>query len=85
MELFTTATKEHDELRQGEAYISTQDKTPFTKFFLIESYGCAMNFADSEVVASILEKNGRGKKRCLTFFSFSKKVEKVNRSSWVAT
>ena len=63
MELFTTATKEHDELRQGEAYISTQDKTPFTKFFLIESYGCAMNFADSEVVASILEKNGYGSTR----------------------
>jgi tRNA-2-methylthio-N6-dimethylallyladenosine synthase len=63
MELFTTATKEHDELRQGEAYVSIQDKTPFTKFFLIESYGCAMNFADSEVVASILEKNGYGSTR----------------------
>lgn len=56
MELFTTVTKEHDEMRQGEAYVSTQNKAPFTKFFLIESYGCAMNFADSEVVASILEK-----------------------------
>ncbi|NQW78545.1 MAG: tRNA (N6-isopentenyl adenosine(37)-C2)-methylthiotransferase MiaB, partial [Chitinophagaceae bacterium] len=63
MELFTTATKEHDELRQGEAYESTQNKAPFTKFFLIESYGCAMNFADSEVVASILEKNGYGSTR----------------------
>ena len=63
MELFTTATKEHDEMRQGEAYESTQNKTPFTKFFLIESYGCAMNFADSEVVASILEKNGYGSTR----------------------
>lgn len=60
MELFTTATKEHDELRQGEAYESTQNKAPFTKFFLIESYGCAMNFADSEVVASILMGNGFG-------------------------
>jgi tRNA-2-methylthio-N6-dimethylallyladenosine synthase len=63
MELFTTATKEHDELRQGEAYESTQNKATFTKFFLIESYGCAMNFADSEVVASILEKNGYGSTR----------------------
>ena len=63
MELFTTATKEHDELRQGEAYESTQNKAPFSKFFLIESYGCAMNFADSEVVASILEKNGYGSTR----------------------
>lgn len=63
MELFTTATKEHDEMRQGEAYESTQKNLPFTKFFLIESYGCAMNFADSEVVASILEKNGYGSTR----------------------
>ena len=63
MELFTTVTKEHDEMRQGEAYVSTQNKAPFTKFFLIESYGCAMNFADSEVVASILEKNGYGSTR----------------------
>jgi len=63
MELFTTATKEHDELRQGEAYESAQNKAGFTKFFLIESYGCAMNFADSEVVASILEKNGYGSTR----------------------
>lgn len=28
--------------------------------FYIESYGCAMNFADSEVVASILNDNGYG-------------------------
>ncbi|MCE2675351.1 MAG: tRNA (N6-isopentenyl adenosine(37)-C2)-methylthiotransferase MiaB [Sediminibacterium sp.] len=63
MELFTTATKEHDEMRQGEAYVSRENKAPFTKFFLIESYGCAMNFADSEVVASILEKNGYGSTR----------------------
>jgi tRNA-2-methylthio-N6-dimethylallyladenosine synthase len=65
MELFTTATKEHDEERQGEAYVSTKNKVPFTKFFMIESYGCAMNFADSEVVASILEKNGYGSTRNL--------------------
>jgi tRNA-2-methylthio-N6-dimethylallyladenosine synthase len=65
MELLATATKEHDELRQGEAYESAQNKAGFTKFFLIESYGCAMNFADSEVVASILEKNGYGSTRNL--------------------
>ena len=28
------------------------------KKFYIESYGCAMNFADSEIVASILNDNG---------------------------
>ena len=47
--------KIHDENRQGEAFSS--DKTtsqPYNKYFYIESYGCAMNFADSEVVASIL-------------------------------
>ena len=63
MELFTTATKEHDELRQGEAYVSTLTKVPFAKHFYVESYGCAMNFADSEVVASILEQNGFGSTR----------------------
>ena len=29
-------------------------------YFYVESYGCAMNFADSEVVASILQSNGYG-------------------------
>lgn len=51
--------KEHDEARQGEAFAgksfaNSQNK----KLFYIESYGCAMNFADSEVVASILHENG---------------------------
>ncbi len=32
-------------------------------YFYVESYGCAMNFADSEVVASILEENGYGSTR----------------------
>jgi tRNA-2-methylthio-N6-dimethylallyladenosine synthase len=30
------------------------------KHFYIESYGCAMNFSDSEIVASILSKQGYG-------------------------
>ena len=29
-----------------------------TKKLYIESYGCQMNFSDSEIVASILDKNG---------------------------
>ena len=29
-----------------------------SKKFYIESYGCAMNFSDSEIVASILAKEG---------------------------
>lgn len=53
--------KTHDESRQGEAYAAApvNDK-PVYRHFYIESYGCAMNFADSEVVASILQNNGYG-------------------------
>ncbi|MEO6539897.1 MAG: radical SAM protein, partial [Ferruginibacter sp.] len=53
--------KEHDEARQGEAFAPFVNETGiFKKHFYIESYGCAMNFADSEVVASILLDNGYG-------------------------
>ncbi len=50
-----------DEARQGEAYTTL----PFeaernTKKFYIESYGCQMNFSDSEIVASILQGVGFG-------------------------
>jgi tRNA-2-methylthio-N6-dimethylallyladenosine synthase len=53
--------KKHDESRQGEAF-APKDSTnhSFEKKFYIESYGCAMNFADSEVIASILQKKGFG-------------------------
>lgn len=48
--------KKHDESRQGEAFAPAERiDLPFIKQFYIESYGCAMNFADSEVVASILQ------------------------------
>lgn len=53
--------KTHDESRQGEALAPSQaGNFPFAKKFYIESYGCAMNFADSEVVASILQDKGFG-------------------------
>jgi tRNA-2-methylthio-N6-dimethylallyladenosine synthase len=54
-----TLKKEHDETRQGESYypVSALDSSSSRKFY-IESYGCAMNFADSEVVASILQNAG---------------------------
>lgn len=59
--LNVVANKEHDENRQGEAFAPfAVDTNPYRKFFYIESYGCAMNFADSEVVASILMDNGFG-------------------------
>ncbi len=41
------------EERQGEVYESSQQSTG-SKHFYIESYGCQMNFSDSEIVASIL-------------------------------
>jgi tRNA-2-methylthio-N6-dimethylallyladenosine synthase len=63
MELYAIDTKTHDETRQGEAFESNSPKKHFDKFFYVESYGCAMNFADSEVVAAILENNGYGSTR----------------------
>ncbi len=53
-------TKIHDESRQGEALPAIVAPLDFDKKFYIESYGCQMNFADSEVVASILNSNGFG-------------------------
>ncbi len=56
--------KVQDEARQGEAFAPfTQGVNESTKKFYIESYGCAMNFADSEVVASILHTEGFGATR----------------------
>src|ERR1700737_887501 len=56
--------KFHDENRQGEAYAPfAQGNTEFRKKFYIESYGCQMNFADSEIVAAILQKDGFGATR----------------------
>jgi len=54
-------TKVHDEQRQGEAFSSReQESLLYSKKFYIESYGCAMNFNDSEIVASILNGEGFG-------------------------
>jgi tRNA-i(6)A37 thiotransferase enzyme MiaB len=58
--------KTHDEARQGEAYAPfSSDPNQYKKRFYIESYGCQMNFADSEIVASILNKEGYGATRNL--------------------
>ena len=57
----TTKLKQHDQKRQGEAYAPfVVNTSQYKKLFYIESYGCAMNFADSEVVASILQHHGFG-------------------------
>lgn len=53
--------KEIDEAKQGTAYAPhLGDQNIYKKKFYIESYGCAMNFSDSEIVASILKKEGFG-------------------------
>ena len=58
--------KVHDENRQGEAYAPfAVDENQYKKHFYIESYGCQMNFADSEIVASILQEQGFGATRNL--------------------
>ena len=53
--------KVHEEERQGEAYAPVDaGHRNFRKKFYIESYGCQMNFSDSEIVASILNDSGFG-------------------------
>ncbi len=46
-----------DETKQGEAY-AIAEKPQNTKKLFLESYGCQMNFSDSEIVASILNEQG---------------------------
>ena len=50
--------KMHDEDRQGEALVVATTNLQNDKKLYIESYGCAMNFSDSEVVASIMANDG---------------------------
>ena len=58
--------KVQDETRQGEAFAPfAGDPNLYKKRFFIESYGCQMNFADSEIVASILQTEGYGATRNL--------------------
>jgi len=49
------SVKDHDESRQGEALMLDGKKgDPNGRKLYIESYGCAMNFSDSEIVASVM-------------------------------
>ncbi len=57
-----------DEARQGEPTVIPSNPLNSRKLFL-ESYGCAMNFSDSEIVASILAKEG---------FSTTRNVEEAD-------
>lgn len=50
-----------DEKRQGEAFSGDPSmENSLGKKFFIESYGCSMNFSDSEIIASILQAEGFG-------------------------
>jgi tRNA-2-methylthio-N6-dimethylallyladenosine synthase len=57
---FELQTKKIDENRQGETLTVSRPVSvkSIGKKYYIESYGCAMNFSDSEVVASILANEG---------------------------
>lgn len=55
--IFSMETKVIDETRQGEA-IMVEGKTGSGKKIFLESYGCQMNFSDSEIVASIMVNDG---------------------------
>ena len=59
--MLNVLNKSIDESRQGEAYapINSNQNIVHKKFF-IESYGCSMNFSDSEIIASILQNEGFG-------------------------
>lgn len=56
-----TLKKEFNEEIQGTAIApKLGEESLLSKKFYIESYGCAMNFSDSEIVASILKEEGFG-------------------------
>lgn len=52
--------KEHDETRQGEAVSIKGKSEKKAKNCYVESYGCALNFNDSEIVATLLNQEGYG-------------------------
>ena len=55
IDLKTLIDKKIDEKKQGNV-LTIENKIVGTKKLYIESYGCQMNFSDSEIVASILNK-----------------------------
>jgi len=56
----TTEPKIIIEERQGEPTSLKQVSKTYSKHAYIESYGCQMNFSDSEIVASILNEENYG-------------------------
>jgi tRNA-2-methylthio-N6-dimethylallyladenosine synthase len=59
--MFELTQKIIDETRQGEAFaINDATEQHYDKKFYIESYGCQMNFSDTEIIASMLKDMGFG-------------------------
>lgn len=58
LKMFQSQNKVIEESRQGEATLLKTNNEPKNRKVYIESYGCQMNFSDSEIVASVLSKNG---------------------------
>ena len=68
MDFENLTEKQIDEKRQGETFSIANAENGGKKMY-IESYGCQMNFSDSEIVASILYKEG---------FSTTNDIEKAD-------
>ena len=67
--MFNEGNKVIDETRQGEATMVDSVGVSNGKKLFLESYGCAMNFSDSEIIASILTGIG---------FQTTNKLEEAN-------
>ncbi len=56
--MFEDRNKVIEESKQGEVYMADQANVQPVKKMFLESYGCQMNFSDTEIVASILKNSG---------------------------
>ena len=68
--------KNIDEQKQGEVLQLSESKKARRKMY-IESYGCQMNFSDSEIVASILTGEGFSTTKDITEDDIQYKIPKV--------
>lgn len=56
--MLNSGNKVIDEARQGEAFAVEGTRPADTRKLYLESHGCAMNFSDSEIVASVMSEKG---------------------------